>query len=203
MRQFTVLAIAVFLAISTLSFAQREMQAADPDLLVRVSYASSYGVQICASISQDGDYRILSLKDSLTDPTLLKGKMGQSELLRLKKTLAGLETRPLLPKSADIIRDHAERFAAEISRIEFPSKFKLLDAPIARPATPPGSPHRVQWLNPDNQNPFPAPIAKLVDWMRGIQNSNGELQGRLAMDNICPSVGLSYVQPSIATNVHP
>ncbi len=202
MRQFTVLAIAVFLAVSTASFAQQEMESADPDLLVRVSYASSYGVQMCASITQDGDYRILSLKDSLTDPTLLKGKMGQDELLRLKKTLAALEKGPLLPKSADLIRDHAERFAAEISKIEFPPKFKLLDAPTSRPATPDGSPLRVQWLNPDNQNPFPAPIAKLVDWMRGFQNANGELRGKLAMDNICPSVGLSYVQPSIAENRH-
>ncbi len=203
MRQFRAFAICLFLSVSTASFAQREIQSADPDLLVRVSYASSYGVQICASISQDGDYRILSLKDSLTDPTLLKRKMGQHELLRLKKTLAGLEKRPVLPKSAGIIRDHAERFAAEISRIEFPSKFKLLDAPTAHPQTPDGSPHRVQWLNPDNQNPFPAQIANLVDWMRAFQNANGELSNNSAFDNICPSVGLSYVQPSIATNSHP
>ncbi len=202
MRQFTVLAIAVFLALSAVSFAQQQLQSADPDLLVRVSYASSNSTQICASISQDGDYRILWLKNSLTDPTLLKGKMGQNELLRLKKTLAGLEREPLLPNHSNLIRDHAERFAAEISRIEFPSKFKLLDAPT-NPATPDGSPHRVQWLNPDNQNPFPELIAKLVDWMRRFQNADGELWDMLAMDNICPSVGLSYVQPSIATNVHP
>lgn len=203
MRQFTVLAIAAFAALSTASFAQQGMQSADPDLLVRVSYASSYGVQICASITQDGDYRILSLRNSLTNPVLLKGKMYADQLLRLKKTLAELERRPLLPSEADIIRNHAERFAAEISKIEFPSKFKLLDAPVAQPQTPPGSPHRVQWLNPDNQNPFPAPIAKLVDWMRSFQNANGESWDKLAIDNICPSVGLSYVQPSIATNVHP
>lgn len=203
MRQRSMFATAIFLAASAVCFAQQENQSADPTLLVRVSYASSYGVQICASISQDGDFRILSLRDSLTNPVLLKGKMGDYQLLRLKRTLAGLERRPLLPSRADIIRDHAERFAAEISRIEFPPKFKLLDAPASRPATPPGSPHRVQWLNPDNQNPFPAPIANLIDWMRGFQSKDADLADNSASFQVCPSVGLSYVQPSIATNTQP
>ena len=203
MRQRTVFSIAVFLAASSLSFAQQRERLTDPDLLVRVSYASSYGVQICASISQDGDFQIVSLQDSRTNPALLKGKMADDQLLKLKKTLAGLEKRPLLTSKADIIRSHAERFAAEISKIEFPSKFKLLDEPIARPTMPPGSPHRVQWLNPDNQNPFPAPIAKLIDWMRGINSKDAEPSDSSQFWAICPSVGLSYVQPSIATNTQP
>ena len=201
MRQRTVFAIAVFLAASVVSFAQERAQSPDPDILVRISYASSYA-QICASISQDGNFRILSLRDSLTNPSLLKGKMGEDQLLHLKKTLAGLEARPLLPNHSNLIRDHAERFAAEISKIEFPPKFKLLDAPTTRPTTPPGSPHRVEWLNPDDQNPFPAPIAKLIDWMQGFQSKNAKPSDSSEFWTICPSVGLSYVQPSIAEN-HP
>ena len=195
------LLLVVFLA--TVAWAQQRYRSEDPDLLVRLSYERSPSRQrICISVSQDGDYRIASSGNALPDPIRLKGKMDDDQLLRLKKMLAGSALRSLPPSNPGMIRDHAENFRAEISRIEFPPAFKLQSTPSGRPRSAPGPLRRLQWLNADDENPFPAPIAKLVDWMESFKPKNAKPFDYSEFSDVCPSVGLSFVQPSIAANEH-
>ncbi len=181
--------------------AQQRSHSVDPDLLVRLSYQRSpFQQQICISVSQDGNYRSVSLSNALPDPIRLKGKMDDDQLLRLKKMLAGSALRSLPPNNPGMIRDHAENFTAEISRIEFPPAFKLESTPSGRPRSDPGPPRRLQWLNGDDGAPFPPPIAKLVDWMENFKPKNAKLFDYSEFSDVCPSVGLSFVQPSMAAN---
>jgi hypothetical protein len=205
MRQFTTLLLTVFLLVTTAAWAQQPLDSGESSLLVRLSYERSPlhpdGIQrICISVLNDGNYRIVSLTNGANLPVRLKGKMGDDPLLQLKRLLALRELRSVSPNSADIIRDHAEKFAAEISRVDFPPTFKLLDTPTGHPQTLPGPPRRVQWLNADDESPFPVPIAKLIDWMERFKAENAENFDYSEFSNVCPSVGLSLVQPSVAAN---
>lgn len=189
--------------LGTVAWAQQPYRSEDPDLLVRLSYERSpFQQQICIFVSQDGDYRIASLSDALPVPIRLKGKMDDDQLLRLKKMLAGSALRSLPPNNPAMIRDHAENFMAEISRIEFPPAFKLESTPSGRPRSDPGPPRRLQWLNGDDDAPFPAPIAKLVEWMKSFKPKKAKPFDYSEFSDVCPSVGLSFVQPSIAANEH-
>lgn len=208
MRQWITFLFTVFLLVTAAVWAQQPSGSANSELLVRLSYERSplhpEGVQrICLSILNDGNYRVVSLTTASRDPIRLKGKMADDQLLRLKRMLAGRELRSVSPNSADIIRDHAEKFAAEISRIDFPPTFKLLDTPTGHPRTPPGPPRRLHWLNADDENPFPVPISKLIDWMERFKPKNAENFDYSEFSDVCPSVGLSLVQPSVATNAEP
>jgi hypothetical protein len=212
-RQSTKLIFTVFLLATAIAWAQApspysDMQ--DPDLLVRLSYQRSAlhpdGRQrICIFVSQDGDYRIIWWGDALGVPTpvRLKGKMDDDQLLRLKKMLTRFALRSLPRNNPGMIRDHSENFMAEITRIEHPPAFRLQSTPTERPRSIPPSPRRLQWLNADDQTPFPAPIAKLVDWMKNFKPKSAKQFDYSEFPDVCPSVGLSLVQPSIAANEHP
>ena len=207
MRQCTTFVLS-FLLLATASWAQQTFDAADSGLLVRLSYERSplhpEGIQqICLSVLNDGNYRIVSLTNDANVPVRLKGKMADDQLLQLKRMLAGQELRSLSPNNVGMIRDHAETFAAEISRIEFSPTFKLLETPAGNPSTPPARPRRMQWLNADDESPFPSPISGLIDWMERFKPKNAENFDYSEFSDVCPSVGLSLVQPSVATNTRP
>jgi hypothetical protein len=200
MRRYSKLLLLVMF-LGTIAWAQQRYRSDDPDLLVRLSYERSPSQQrICISVSEDGDYRIASSGKALPDPIRLKGKMDDDQLLRLKKMLAGSALRSLPPNNPGMIRDHAENFTAEISRIESAPAFKLESTPSGRPRSDPGPPRRLQWLNGDDEAPFPPPIAKLVDWMETFKPKNAKPFDYSEFSDVCPSVGLSFVQPSIAAN---
>jgi len=61
---------------------------------------------------------------------------------------------------------------------------------------------RLQWLNADDESPFPATIEKLVSWMKSFQPKDAREFTYAEFPNVCPSIGLSFVEPSIATNQH-
>jgi hypothetical protein len=201
MRQSMKLFLGAFLLATAVAWSQEPYHTLNPDLLVRLSYESGWpGQQICISVSQDGDYRIVV--PGRVDTVRLHGKMSEDQLLSLKNMLTAPGFRSLSPNDASMIRNHAENFRAEIWRVEMPPAFKLLDAPAAQLRTPPAPPRQMHWLNADDENPFPAPIAKIVDWMQNFKPKNAKPLDS-SFGDICPFVGYSLVQPSVATNKHP
>ena len=209
MRPRMKLLLTAFLLVTAIAWAQGPYQALepdmrmrpqDPDLLVRLSYERWPGQQTCISVFQDGDYRIITPSNTTGDRLRLKGKMADDQLLRLKKMLAAPGFRSLSSNAAGMIRDHSENFRAEVSRVEqFEGDKTQVHAGTLGPP-----PRRLHWLNADDESPFPAPIARLVDWMENFKAKNAKpFDDREFRGDVCPSVGLSLVQPSVAANGRP
>jgi len=204
----------VFLLASVPAWAQEINRASDPNLMARFSYERSpIGgpgfQQICMSVFQDGHYRMLSYyrppsSTGEIGPMRRQGKMTKDQLQQLKTLLTAPSFRSLSGNHDGLIRNYAENFMAEISRIE------VSPAPQLVPTTPagstridPGPPLRLQWLNPDDESPFPESMAKVIDWMKDFQSQEAEFGGDLETSDVCPSVGLSLIRPSIAANDRP
>ena len=209
MRPRMKLLLTAFLLVTAIAWAQGPYQALepdmrmrpqDPDLLVRLSYERWPGQQTCISVLRDGDYRIITPGNTTGDRLRLKGKMADDQLLRLKKMLAAPGFRSLSSNAAGMIRDHSENFRAEVSRVERLEG----DTTQVHPRTLAPPPRRLHWLNADDESPFPAPIARLVDWMENFKAKNAKpFDDREFRGDVCPSVGLSLVQPSVAANGRP
>ena len=205
MRHLLLVAVALW---TGAVWAQESYHSPDPDLLVRLSYKSSLMAsdsirQICIEVSQQGDYRILSSMSEADGPSGLEGKMSQDQLQALKTLLAESAFRSLAGNHAGIIRNYAERFVAEVSRVDLPAAFQVgPETPSGSPSKP-GPPRWLQWLNADGENPFPAPMAKIIRWMKAFETKNPKQLEDPELANVCPSVGLSFVDPSMATNQRP
>ena len=205
MRQSTKSFLALFLLVAAVAWGQQPYREPGADLLVRLSYEQRWPDQkTCISVSQDGEYQIIAPSYTTSDPVRRKGKLTDDQLLRLKKMLTAPAFRSLSPNEAGMIRDHAENFRAEIWRVETPPAFRLLDVPTGHPRTPPRPPRQMHWLNADDASPFPSPIAKLIDWMQDFRPKNAERFDDSAFrEDVCPSIGLSLIQPSVAVNQRP
>ncbi len=59
---------------------------------------------------------------------------------------------------------------------------------------------RLQWLNGDGENPFPAPISKVVEWMKHFEPKNAKEFEYAEFPDVCPSTGVRLVQPAVAEN---
>ena len=62
---------------------------------------------------------------------------------------------------------------------------------------------RLQWLNADDESPFPGSVAKVVDWLRHFEPKNGKSFVYAEFPDVCPNRGLRLVQPAVAENSHP
>jgi hypothetical protein len=156
------------------------------NLLARFSYENSATQQenadrrICMSVSRGGDYRILRLRDD-GQTVLREGKMQEEQFKQLQDLLSASEFRALSGSHGGVIRSEAESFSAEISR-------------------GPDKAQRVQLLNADGGNPFPGAVKKIVDWLEHFQIRNANSLDDAEAADVCPSVGLRLLQPSVATN---
>lgn len=170
-------------------WAQEVDHASSPDILVRFSYESSPGTQgeglqhICFAVSVAGKYRMIRSTDS--GQTLrMQGKMPVQQFQQFQKTLLSSEFRGLSGNHEGLIRGGAENFVAE-----FPK--------------PDGQKSQwLQWLNADGDNPFPASVAKVIHWLKDFQPKDGREFNYAEYQDVCPSMGLSYVQP-LAANRQP
>jgi hypothetical protein len=191
------LAAAVLLISLGLS-AQEAYHADDSDLLARLSYDHSAIVhgedvrQVCIAVSRDGEYRIMR---SLTTGEMqrLRGKMAKEQIEQLKKLLGSTDFRALSGAHGGLIRQDAETFGAEIpAATQLPGGVPL-ESVIPRA-------HRLQWLNPDGESPFPDPVAKVVDWLKLFEPKNGKAFDYAEYPDVCPSGGFRLLQPSVAEN---
>jgi hypothetical protein len=179
---------AVVVLISVGLWAQEVYHADDTDLLARLSYDSSPVVQgedvrqVCIAVSRDGAYRITR---SLTTGEMqrMKGKVPQEQLQQLRTLLKSAEFRALPASHGGLIRQHSESFAAEIPRKD--------------------GAQRLQWLNADGESPFPAPLAKVVDWLKHFEPQDAQTYDYAEYPDVCPSGGLRLIQPSVARNGRP
>jgi hypothetical protein len=191
------LSVALLLAVSGL-IAQERYHLPDPDLMARLSYDNSGAVQnenvhhVCIAVSHDGEYRIVrSLENGRSQR--LNGTMAKEELDQLSKLLESSQLRKLSGDHGGLVRQQAERFAAEIP---------LGDRSRAE-VTPEGFEQkawRLQWLNGDDENPFPASVSKVVDWIQGFQPKDGKSFDYADYPDVCPAGGLRFLQPSVAEN---
>lgn len=181
---------AALLGMSARLSAQEIYRLHDPDMLARLSY-NTFTTQICLAVALDGTYRIVrTAPDTYDGPQRLQGKLSKKELQRLEARLAGPGFQSLASNHAGLIRQNAEGFAAEISMAG--NNGEAADRT-----------RRLQWLNADDESPFPATIEKLVSWMKGFQLKDARSFTYAEFPDVCPSIGLSLVQPSVADNQHP
>lgn len=174
----------------------------EPDILARLSYHASTA-QICVEITLDGAYRIERSVESvrrvrsrsaeqhiLDGPQRLEGKLSQKEFRELEALLGSHDFRSLGNNHPGLIRQDAENFAAEI--------------PISsREAATYDRTLHLQWLNADNESPFPATVEKIVSWIKNLHAKNAHSFTSGAFPDICPRGGITLIQPSIADNQHP
>jgi hypothetical protein len=212
MRQYAKSLLITFLLASVATRAQEIYHAGDPNLMARFSYERSpFGgpgiEEICISVFQDGNYRMLSYyfvrppSTGEISPMHRRGKMTKDQLQQLRNLLTAPAFRSLSGNHGGLIRNHAENFMAEISPIEVSPAFQPMPTvPSGPPRSDPGPPRRLQWLNPDDESPFPGPVAEVIVWMKHFQPLNGQLVDDSEILDVCPSVGLSLIRPSVAAN---
>ncbi|HEV2245857.1 MAG TPA: hypothetical protein VGW37_04310 [Terriglobia bacterium] len=182
--------ITVLLGMSGSLSAQEIYRLHDPDTLARLSY-NTFTTQICLAVALDGSYRMVrSTPDTYDGPQRLQGKLSKKELRQLETRLTAPGFRSLSSNHAGLIRQDAEDFAAEVSIAG--NNGEVADRT-----------QRLQWLNADDKSPFPATIEKLVSWLISFQPKDARSFTYAEFPNVCPSIGLSLIQPSVAANQHP
>lgn len=165
-------------------------------MLARLSYDNSAMSQsesvrhVCVAVSADGWYRFVrTMGDGQTVRT--QGKLPVEQFQQLKKALDSSKFRKLPQSDGGLILQDAEIFAAELPG---PVEFDGTDHTLADHT------QRLRWLNADGENPFPAAIAPVVNWLKRFEPKDGKPLEETEFQDVCPSVGLSLVQPSVATN---
>lgn len=158
----------------------------DPALLARFSYDNSAITQIdgsghiCMAVFRDGAYRVLRTMDGKNQ--YLQGKMSSEKLEQLKALLVSPQFRDMSGYRGGLIRKESESFGAEIS---MPGWKREEDART----------FRLQWINGDGENPFPAAMGKVVDWLQDFEPTGGRQFDPNEFPNVCPSVGLRMLHP--------
>jgi hypothetical protein len=195
------LLIPAILLVMPALLAQETRHSDRPELLARLSYHYS-GValqrkaqHLCLAVSPDGDYRIVRLS-AKGHRQHLHGKMTTEQFRELTTLLEAADFRSLSGDHGGMLRQEAERFAAEI-----PVRDQWLLDEGPNPLEPEA--WRLQWLNPDGESPFPPPVSKLVDWLRRFQPKDATPFEYTEYPDVCPSGRLRFLQPSLADNLHP
>jgi hypothetical protein len=178
----------------TLPLWAQELYHSDSDFFARFSYESSAvnqtdGVQrVCFAVSDSGEYR---LAETLSGPShewvRLHGKLSDDEFKQLKSVILSSDLRALPKSHGGLIRQESETFAAQI-----PSGWEGSASML-----------RVRWMNADGESPFPAPVAKVVKWLRDFQPKGGKHFEYAEFPDVCPSGGFQLLQPSVAANQNP
>jgi len=61
----------------------------------------------------------------------------------------------------------------------------------------------LHWLHGDGENPFPASVSQLVDWLQRFQPKDGKSSDYIEFPDVCPARGLRLLQPSVAEKSRP
>lgn len=201
LRSPKILLSAAFLVATTGLVAQERSHLPDPDLLARLSYDNSGAVQngnvrhVCIAVSRDGEYRIVRSLDH-GQSQRLHGTMAKEEFDQLAKLLDSAQLRKLSGDHGGLVRQQAERFAAEIP-LGDRSRADGAQEGLGQKAW------RLQWLSGDGENPFPVSISKVVDWIKRFEPKDGKSFDYADYPDVCPADGLRLLQPSVAENSHP
>jgi len=204
MRSYLKVLLTAVVLFTSISLWAQEVQV-HPDLMARLSYERSTVVtgegegvrQVCIAVSRDGEYRIVRSLDS-GQTQRLQGMMAKEPLQQLKALLDSAGFQELSGNHGGLIRGEAESFGAEIPMVASgpgidvgPDLHIQTDRPQAR---------RLQWLNADGENPFPVSVAKVVHWLTHFEPKDAKELEYVEHHDVCPSVGLRLLQPSVAEN---
>jgi hypothetical protein len=114
--------------------------------------------------------------------------MSIEQFDRLRTLLSSPDFRVLSGDHGGLLRQHAERFGAEV---------------VDRDASGTVRTQRLEWLNPDGENPFPASVLKVVRWLKDFKPTNAQKFVYSEFPDVCPSGGLRLLQPNIASSHAP
>jgi len=178
------------------SIAQEPYHSFESDVMARLSYDNSGVVQhgnvrhVCIAVSRDREYRIVRSFDD-GQSQRLQGQMLAEGFRQLSKLLGSTEFRDLEGDHGGpgLILQEAESFAAEI--------------PLGDRSRLDHEAWRLHWLNGDGENPFPASVSKLVDWLQRFQPKDGKSFDYIEFPDVCPAGGLRLLQPSVAEKSRP
>jgi hypothetical protein len=174
-------------------------------MLARFAYRRTDGMEqsVCLAVAKDGSYQII--REEAEGPRWrMRGELPEKDLQALKAMIDDPGLRRLPESRGGLIRGESETFHAEIwAPPSSDSKINDLtpNGPggyLASPAT-----RHIRWQNADGQNPFPAPVEKIVDWLKNFHTTDGRVFEHTELEQVCPSQGLSYVRPSVAENSLP
>jgi hypothetical protein len=193
----TVIAVAILL-VATTSFAQQPRRSGQPGVMARISYdsgiASQQNVrQMCIAVTQDGEYRMVRFLNG-GNTERLHGMIPKEEFHQLAKLLSAPDFRYQPNDHAGLIRQEAQSFAVEIPLGDRLHKDGVLEwiEPEA---------WRSQWLNANGEQPFPASVSKVVDWLQHFQPKDGKTFEYTEFSDVCPAQGFRLLQPSVAHHV--
>lgn len=194
------LVAAAVVLLSSGLFAQQPVPQKSPDLLARLSYniSGSLADGICLSVSRDGAFRIIR-SDSSGQMQHLEGQLPEKDLQQLKALLDAPDFRTLSGNHGGLILQHSESFAAEMP-VQQPKPGAISVAPGISIEPDLQQARRLQWLNGDGENPFPAALAKVVEWMKHFAPKNTKEFEYAEFPDVCPSTGVRLLQPAIAEN---
>jgi hypothetical protein len=194
------------LLVASSSMAQERFHTPDPNLMVRLSYDNA-GVEqmdtplhVCIAVSRDGEYRFVqSLGTNAPEDIPVAryhGKMSKEELRQLTELIESDALRNLSGSHGGLIRQKAESFAAEIPSGDRSANAESSESPEQRA-------WHLQWLNGDDENQFPAPVFKLVDWLQHFQPKNAKGFEYSEYPDVCPVTGFRRLQPAVSQNLQP
>jgi hypothetical protein len=201
MNLYSKMLLTAAILVASSSIAQERFHPPDPNLMARLSYDNSGVVRpgdvhhVCVAVSRNGDYRIVRSLDN-AQTQRLHGKMPKEELRQLTNLLEAAELRKLSGYHGGLIRQESESVTAEIPLRDGWHEDEAGNW-VEHEAW------RLQWLNPDGESPFPAPVSKLVDWLKRFQPNDGKSFDYAEYPDVCPTGGLRFLQPNIAENSHP
>jgi hypothetical protein len=168
--------------------AQEVYHSQDPDLFARLSYDTSPTVQqdeirhVCIAVSREGDYRIVRSVDP-EHTQRLRGKMSEQQFQQLRTLLSRPDFRNIADNQGGLVRQTFERFGAEVVRDQGNQK--------------------LDWLNGDNENPFPSSVSQVLDWLKHFEPRHASPFERAEYPDVCPGGGLRLLRPPLAENVYP
>jgi hypothetical protein len=137
---------------------------------------------ICIAVSGAGDYRVAMILNGRSQH--LQGKMPEEKLQQLKDLLSSPDFRDLSGDHGGLLRQKAETFAAEVRQSDA--------AGVVRT-------QRLQWLNPDDNNPFPQSVFRVISWLKNFKPKGGKQFVYSEFSDVCPSRGFQLLQPALAT----
>jgi hypothetical protein len=184
--------IAALLAVSLKLYCQERYHSSDPDLLARLSLDNSGALQtggtlhICITVLKDGSYQMVRRLAPPGPMQRLEGTLSHEQLQQLQKLVGSSDLRSVSGNHGGLIRQSAESFAAEIPFLGNQAGDDTL---------------HLQWLNADGNSPFPPPVSKVAGWLSSFEPGNAKPSADLEFQDVCPSVGLHFLQPSVASNL--
>jgi hypothetical protein len=142
---------------------------------------------ICIAVSVTGNYRVTMILDGR--PQHLQGTMPDDKLRQLKTLLSSHDFRGLSGDHGGLLRQNAETFAAEVV--------------MQSDATGVLRTQRLQWLNPDDNNPFPQSVSKIISWLKDFEPKGGKEFVYSEFSDVCPSRGFRLLHPAVAATQTP